>query len=407
MKTGKKFNLKLILGIFGAVVVGVVATLLILNGNKTNNEEEKDMNEFVTRFLKLENKSENVIYSPLSIKYALSILRDGAKGETKDEIETALGDDTLMKYQNVPEKLSLANALFVNTNFTGSVRDEYIDAVNEKYNAGVIYDDFLNKDLINDWVNEKTFGLIREVDLDVSEDTEMVISNALAIQMDWIYQFDGETEKESFMLKDGSKMDVPMMHHWRTFSDAVGYYDDDDLTVATLDLERMEDGTNLQFVAVMPKKGSLEEYAKTVTASEILGKLGEVKSASSTENGVNLAIPKFSFDYALDFKKDLKEMGIEHAFSQELADFSRMMDEENGRLYVSDAVHKATIEFSEKGIKAGATTQVELKVTGAIPRGEPVEITIDRPFLFMIYDKTTKEVWFVGTMYTPETWDGI
>ena len=93
------------------------------------------MNEFVTRFLRLENKSENVMYSPLSIKYALSILRDGAKGETKDEIETALGDDTLMKYQNVPEKLSLANALFVNTNFTGSVRDDYIDAVNEKYNA--------------------------------------------------------------------------------------------------------------------------------------------------------------------------------------------------------------------------------------------------------------------------------
>ncbi len=397
----KKWNLKKILGIV-VVLTAIIGGVIWFNNKNNMDSEGVDLEEFATKFLKLENRGKNMIYSPLSIKYALSILRDGASGKTKDEIETALNDDTLMTYQNVQDKLSLANALFIRNNSGNYVSEAFANIVKEKYSGEVIYDDFSGTRVLDDWIDEKTFGLIKNLNVEITENTEMIISNALAIQMDWLYDFNGETYSEDFYLADGSTIKASTMHYLRTFSDSVGYYDDKKVTIVTLGLERQADGTNLEFVAVMPKKQSLKEFAETESANGIIKRLDKVEYASNTENGLDLAIPKFGFDYELEFKNDLESMGIKQAFYPDSADFSRMTAGGQNRLYVSDAKHKANIEFSEEGIKAGAATAFSMDVKGAFSGNAPIEIKVDRPFMFIVYDKQTKEIWFVGTMYEPD-----
>jgi serpin B len=131
--------------------------------------------------------------------------------------------------------------------------------------------------------------------------------------------------------------------------------------------------------------------------------LSSATPASEPKDGVVINIPKFKFDYELDFKADLQALGISSAFNQVNADFSRMASEP---LYVSDAVHKASLNFSEDGIKAAAVTAFVMKV-GAMESEEepqPVIIDIDHPFLFLIRDANNGTIWFVGTVYQPNLW---
>lgn len=394
----RRWDFKKILGII-LVCLLIGGGIFLLTNKSGGREEERDAEEFATKFLKLEGTNNNIIYSPLSVKYALSILRDGSFGETKDEIETALSDDTLMTYENVPEKLSIANAVLVSDENDGYISEDFLSVLSGRYSGEVLYKNSSDLGLINDWAREKSFGRIKELEVELSDGAEMVVASLNMIQMNWIYEFSCGTEAKDFYAKDGAAIKTPMVRHCGTFSDSVGYYEDADLKVATLGLERQEDGTSLEFVVVMPKQVSLEEYAKTASASDILRMTERVKYASSTENGVSLAMPRFRIDYELSLVDDLKKMGIEKAFSAEEADFSQMMARRS--LYVSNVIHKAEIEFSEQGLKSdsGAGSRVAPAVTLT---EEPVQIVIDQPFMFLIYDKKTKEVWFVGAVYVPE-----
>lgn len=366
------------------------------------------------RFLKMENRGENAIYSPLSIKYALSMLRDGADNETRAEIEAVLGGATLTTYQNIAEKLSLANAVFIRDSFAGYVMDDYKTKMVTDYNAEVMFDKFQSAGVLDNWVSDKTFGLIRQVGLEIKPDTEMVLANALAIQMDWASKFEyTSTHGKDFYLEDGTKMVATTMMKDETMSETVGYYKDEEVTMATLDLAKQEDGTQLEFVAVMPTQAKLKDYIGTVDLEDVLQKESAKTTADRTVDGVTLMIPKFKFEYKLSFVNDLKALGIESAFSVALADFSKMVNLEALRrdegvdmnIYVSDAVHKANIDFSETGIKAAAVTAIAVAKGEAAMMSEPVVISIDRPFMFMIIDKDTKEVWFTGAVYEPNKWD--
>jgi len=129
---------------------------------------------------------------------------------------------------------------------------------------------------------------------------------------------------------------------------------------------------------------------------------------SYVTDGVNIKIPRFEFSSELDLKSDLKSLGIKSAFVKS-ADFSKMSyySKEKGEyLYVSEAIHKAKIEFTEKGAKAAAVTVFGMTAVKALPRQKyPVNIIIDHPFMFIIRDKSTKDIWFTGTVYEPNSWE--
>ena len=119
-----------------------------------------------------------------------------------------------------------------------------------------------------------------------------------------------------------------------------------------------------------------------------------------------ISIPLFKFSYELKLLEDLKALGIEDVFDINSADLSKLTSEE--KQYIFDATHMANIEFSNDGIKAAAATSMG----GAGSAGcgfdykydipvEVIDVTFDKPYLFLIRDKDSGEVWFVGTVYQP------
>lgn len=365
---------------------------------------------FELSFLKLEDKQENIIYSPLSIKYALKMLQEGANDNTYTQIEEIVGNSNLPVYRNIENTLSLANGIFIRDTYYQYVKDDYKNILVSKYNAEIRQDGFQSAKNVNNWIEEKTFGKIENMitdELVTNPDLQMLLINALAIDMEWEVQFEDEnTSGRQFYLADGTEMTTTMMSR-ESSSDDISYYIGDGITALTMDLKEY-DGTQLEFMAIMPNS-DLTQYVDSLTMSEIEEITKNLNLASNTKAGVKINIPKFEFDYDLDLKADLMSLGITDAFDEFLADFSNManLDETQKNLYVSDALHKANIEFSEEGVKAAAVTVFGMMgdTLIGVENEIPIEININNPFVFLIRDKNTKEIWFIGTVYEPNSWE--
>ena len=354
-------------------------------------------------FLKLENKSENLIYSPLSIRNGLALLDRGAAGETKTEIDTVLGETAPTRYDDIENTLSVANAVFIRDNFSDKVSPDYISTTKSELNAEIIYDDFSSSTNMDNWVDKKTFSLIPQIGFQPTPDTKMVLANALAIQMDWLHQFsDDDTYGRPFYAENDKEISATVMRKETHLKD-ISYYTNDDVTAVALPLDSTS-STKLEFVAIMPNNTNLNEYIQSFSTTTFDSLRKQFTAASEPKDGIILLIPKFKFDYTLDFMNDLNALGISKAFSRDDANFSAMASDP---LYVSAAIHKANIDFSEDGIKAAAITVFSMDIASALEEDEPqpIIINIDHPFLFLIRDQETGTVWFAGTVYRPNLWE--
>lgn len=423
----KKKEIKLSAIIIAAVIVFVVILVImaivilggsnkelnqpIVNNNtiQNNNVENTDIpvqitseiSEFPIDFLKLENQKQNMIYSPLSIKYALNMLNEGASGNTKKQIDNVIGEMQLTKYSNKDNILSLANTIYIRDDYKQYMKESYQNTLVQKYNAEVNYDTFENAQNVNQWIENKTMGIIKNM----LQDNQMrmnriLLINELAIDMEWQTAFTPEkTHGEEFNLEDGSKMVATMMQRESKAED-VSYYKDTNMTAISMDLKQYDD-TQLEFIAIMPNE-NLSDYIKDIKMNDINQVIKKLKPASQANVGIEIKIPKFSFDYSLKLKQDLMNLGITDAFNSSLANFSNMADTD---FHVSDALHKADIDFSEEGVKAAAVTVFAIKDNAMIREEEPEEIKFGRPFIYMIRDKKTDEIWFIGTVYQPNSWE--
>ncbi len=372
------------------------------NFDSSTQEPVEGLGDINLDFIKLENNSQNIIYSPLSIRNGLALLKSGANGKTKDEIDNLLTDTSIPEYQNIPDKLSLANAVFIRDTFKDKVLSSYIDTVQDDYNGEVLYDNFESSTNMDNWVQQKTFNLINNIGIQPNPDLRMVLANALAIQMDWKYQFDtDDTHGNSFYQDDGTEIQATTMQI-DSNSDDIKYYTNDDITALSMPLDSTSEDVNLKFVAILPS-GNLNEYVGSLNTSNVKDVINNLKPASDSKDGVVVNIPKFKFDYDLNFKNDLARLGVKTAFDRNSADFSKMASEP---LYVNDAIHKANIDFSEKGIKAAAITVFAMKNAMRVKdeESQPIIINIDHPFLFFIYDEAKDTTWFTGAVYQPNLW---
>ena len=452
------------------------------------------LEDFDLRFLQLENEAKNKIYSPLSIKYALAMLQEGASGDTKEQITNLIGDYKPKAYPN-SDHMSFANAMFIRNTFKDQVREEYTKNLKDKYNAEVILDEFSSPDNINNWVSDKTFKLINNLIDDVS-DSNFFLINALAIDMNWNNQLqckEGRTipcmpyfvkyqhekytdsvreiydnfEKVKFNGKDvdaavigasinkydiikelgednirktvgaelqayidkGGEMCGETYESWmdnyiktlganyKSVDQSTDFYltESDDVKVFAKDLKEY-DGITLQYVGIMPKKVELDEYVKNIDSKNINELINGLKNISfdNFKDGVVTKIhgniPFFKYEYSLPLLKDLKKMGINNIFDINKSDLSNMITGE--KQYIDKAVHKANIEFSNDGIKAAAATAfggsgaagcfIDFDHEYEVPI-EEIDLTFDKPYMYIIRDKATGEVWFTGTVYDPVT----
>jgi len=375
-----------------------------IKDNCTSNVEVKNPvqsdTDFDFTFLKMENNKKNMLYSPLSIEYALKMLEEGADNNTYAEINKVIGNIELPKYSSIDKILSLANGLYIRDVYYKNIKATYINKLKEEYEADVVEDEFKNAENANKWIEDKTLGIIKNMVSDELLQNPLLvilIINALAIDMEWASQFSFDsTYGEKFYLDDGQEMRVAMMFKNIKSSQIASYYIDDDITVLTMDLKDY-DGVQFEFMAIMPKE-NLSAYVENITKEQINQLDNKLKFASDVVDGLDIRIPKFKFSYDLKLKEDLIDLGIKDAFDRDMADFSKMADATELPLYVSEALHKADIEFTEKGIKAAAVTLFGMMGGGMFPITQPIEIIINKPFMFIIRDKNTKCIWFTNSI---------
>lgn len=396
-------NLKLlyIIVVLLIIVVLTIGAIALINGNSKNNQEvyisqnivedeESNIQDFELRFLKIEKESNNIVYSPLSIKYGLKMLEEGAEGNTKAQIHELIRDLNITKYNEIDQVLALANRIYVKEQFRNYVKPEFVSRLNENYNADVNYDVFANSGNINDWVKNKTLGLIENlVDDEVVKRAVMFIINVLAIDMNWPSEMKDVVFE--FQNVDGKIVKAPGVEKsfYKNRTDFASYKDGE-ITAISMKLKEYED-TQLEFIAIMTNN-DLTSYIQNFN----IGKLRKIESKFSnpTTKGIKLRFPKFDFEYELALEESLKKIGITDIFDPIKANLSGITDED---VYVEDAIHKAKISLNEFGIKAAAASAFSINPMSA-DGGQPEIIEFNKPFMFFIKDSANDEIWFVGAI---------
>ncbi len=371
--------------------------------NKTQentNNTTVDSDNFDFKMIKKasEDQDNNFLISPLSMAYALSMARDGAENETYDEINKLLGNYELTKIKNVKDKIGLANAIFIKDSEKKLVKTTYINKLKENYDAEVIFDPFKSPDNINKWVENKTYKMIKKTLDQLTPDSLLVLVNTLAIDAEWQNKFESsDTNKKEFTFYNGiNKKYTPMMYQMNGCS-----YIKSDNAKGIVKSYKEYEGTNLEYIAILPN-GDIKEYIKNFNQNE-LDTLLENRKDPSSKLDIHLELPKYTYDYTYDsFAEDLMILGMQRSFTS-AAQFDKISHD----IYISKAIHKTHIELSESGTKAAAVTALVMDKNAAyyMDEKQQINITFDKPFIYIIKDKNSSNIWFFGVVYEPMNWE--
>jgi serpin B len=356
----------------------------------------------------------NMFYSPYSISAALAMTYAGAVGTTAERMAEAMHydlpqdklhpafnwlDNELARRGEGAEgkdgegfRLNVVNAIWGQKDY--EFRVAFLDTLAENYGAGLRILDFINEPepsrvTINDWVSEQTEDRIKDLipPGGIAPLTRLVLTNAIYFNAAWAHKFTEEATTDlPFYLLDGGSVTVPMMKQTETFGYAAG-----DGYQA---VEMPYDGGELSMVVVLPGEGKFAEFEDGLDygqAEKIIDNLNDRR--------VKLTMPKFEFESDFSLKEALSALGMAEAFSGG-ADFSGMTG--NKDLFISDVVHKAFVLVEEGGTEAAAASAVIMVESAPGPEPEePVTVTIDRPFIFLIRDIETGAILFIGRVVNP------
>ncbi len=343
----------------------------------------------------------NLMLSPLSVSQALSMTYNGAAGDTKAAFDNtmhfenmSLDDINQSQKELVSELLSvdpkvtlnIANSIWYRNNF--DIKNDFIERNKTYYNAFVKDLDFNSNssvNTINDWVSDNTKGKIKKIVETLDPYDRMLLINAIYFKGDWRNQFHkDETASKPFYLENGQSINVEMMKTTGNYN----YYEND-----MLDMLEMPYGRgNFNMLVLLPKEGF---QVKDILDSLSTENIEQWQYESYKAEDVPVIFPKFKFSYEQSLVKALKTLGLEIAFTDD-ADFSGITDKED--ILISKVLHKTFIKVDEEGTEAAAVTSVTLGTTSVGP-GEP--FTADHPFVFIIKEKYTKAILFIGVVANP------
>ncbi len=354
-------------------------------------------NEFAFDLLRktiAEVSDTNVFMSPLSVSIALGMTLNGAVGDTRTEMETALkltglSVDEINEYYKVMQtdlpgidpltKLSLANSIWYLQGY--EVKKAFLDTNKEYFDAEIRELDFSQtwaKDTINNWCARKTNDLIKDILDFIPKEAVMYLVNAVYFKGTWKIQFDPNETKEMYFTDEyNNQIKVNMMQVKDTFA-----Y----LTTENAQYVDLPYGNGAySMTIILPENGK--------TTSEVLSNLnGENWNAvisGLTKTELALYLPRFTTKNKFLLNEPLKNMGMVKAFTAG-AELTNIADD---NLMISRVLHDTYIEVTEEGTEAAAATVVEI-IKSSVPDYPIVEI--NKPFLFVIREKSTGVILFIG-----------
>ena len=341
----------------------------------------------------LYNKGENLFCSPVSLSTALAMTYAGANGKTLEEYETVMhypGEQTfgeiksfsdrlndLGKFGNV--SLNIDNALW----FRLALQPDFVTRMKQSFGAS--FYPLTGAKPINEWANEKTKGRIPKVleDVDITPDIKLVLTNAIYFKGKWKSTFDSARTKDApFYQSDGQKKDCKMMYQRSAFK----YLETNNFQA----LELPYSGDEVVMQVFLPRKNSTIENLLAELKPEDLDLLEK-----GYARDVDVFLPRFKMETSYDLIEPLKSMGLNLPFSG--GDFSKMAGE---RLEISKIIQKAFVELKEEGTEAAAVTVIMMRTESSMHE-DPVyvpEFRADRPFFFVIREKSTGLILFTGVV---------
>lgn len=327
--------------------------------------------------------SENVVVSPYSAGVALSMLVEGAQGQTKVEIDNAMNgclfkDEQLSEGDTVVVKS--ANSVWVDNDF--SIRNHYVSLLQKDYKAQVgnlSFADPATVQAINDWCSENTNGKITEILDKLSPEMVMVLVNALYFNAPWENQFDPAlTSGQTFHGQDGDR-EVQMMSKKGHFN----YAEYQGCQIIELPYE----GGRYSMYVILPPAG-LDINA---VLPYINGSVYDAAMKMLAPQEVRFKMPKVKLETSLLLNNTLKNMGMRTAFTS-AADFKGIAA--TGPLVVDQVKQKCYIDVTETGTEAAAVTSIQMRLTSVRPDINVKTMTVDRPYFFVIADK--ENILFTG-----------
>jgi len=394
----------------GATTQGVNAVA------KANNQFAIDLYNEINK-----DSNENIFFSPWSISTAVAMAYEGARGDTAIEMQNVFHfpvDDnsrrssyakmlnTLNKASG-KYKLSTANTIWLQENYP--FLEDYKDTISRYYLGEIKNLDFVknpsgSSSKINSWVSKNTNNKIKEI---VSPNmftdlTRAVLTNAIYFKGKWEHQFDrDDTQPEYFTLESGQKIKVPMMKLIDEDLD-FNYVESDGVQI----LEMPYQGDKISMLILLPRTEMPNQRYEREEIQPQLSDINQLQSILSAEKlqewrskmrqqTVYIYIPKYTLETSYSLSDYLKSMGMILPFSDS-ADFSGM--DGTNMLHIDEILHKAYIDVYEEGTEAAAATAVMMAATG-LPNF--VEFRADHPFIFIIQEKETGNILFMGRVNDP------
>jgi len=326
-------------------------------------------------------KENNLILSPLSIFQAISLVTNGANGETQKELLKLLDDKEMdeinMMNSNILKKLKnnssleIANAIMSKL----SPLNSFTNIAKNTYDSEIL--PLKNVNQVNKWCDKKTHGKISKIIDQLDPATYLLVLNAVYFKGEWINQFEKDlTKKQVFYNFNKEEKNIDTMEITKYFN----YFEDSNLQAIELNFKKEV----ISALIILPnKKLSINEFI------EILDKDNDYYYSiinNLKRNKVNLRLPKFEITYSKQLKEVLKMIGVNLPFEKN-ADFSKIRSQND--IYINEIIHKTYLKVDEQGTEAAAVTMIEM-LTGSAFQPEQEKIYfmhVNRPFLFILRNK--------------------
>jgi serine protease inhibitor len=357
--------------------------------------------DIFSQVLNSANENENVMISPLSISYALSMTVNGAKGDTRDAMLEALRlkgisiEAINSSYKNLTRALlavdkrvlmSIANSVWIENDFT--VKKSFTDILTDYYNADektFDINDASAPDKINAWIEDNTNGLIKKMIDKLNDNTVMLLINAIYFKGKWKSQFEeSKTIQMPFFKSGGNQINVPMMKQKTDFS----VYEGNGFILAEFPYGQ---GNFVMDVILPDEQGGLSNTVASVSDESFNAWLSLMN-----ERETDVSFPRFKYGFKKTLKDVLTDMGMGIAFTNG-ADLSNITDQYD--LLINEVTHQTYIETNEEGTEAAAATVVDIGIVSMPPPA--LVFKMDHPFIYIIRETTTNSIIFMGRVADP------
>jgi serpin B len=353
-----------------------------------------------------QDAGKNVFISPSSVVLALTMIYNGAGGETQQEMAAtlALSGMSLQEFNqanaawrnllanaDAKVQLTIANSLWARKGI--AFKPEFIKRNQDFFAAEISALDFAlpnAPNTINQWVNQKTNGKIIKIVDSIPSDAILYLLNAIYFKGHWATPFDKtKTQDRPFTLLSGAKKKHPMMSQNGRFR----YFKNEKFQAISLPYGA---GRMSMYVFLPGKNFNLIALQADLSASNWESWMSQFRSTEG-----NIVLPRFKMEYEIVLNNALKALGMETAFDPRRADFGEMCAKSSSaNVFLGEVKHKTFVEVNEEGTEAAAATSGGMHLNSLPP--PPFNMVVDRPFFCVIRDNQTGAILFMGSIMEPQ-----